>query len=267
MTVCGRLATMHISNGRAGSRGDKQMQLREMIKDAEKHGDLYGKRKIQIVRNPGEEPITFTASVQIQNDEEVKARLQFEIDRSTGDWVRNNPNAQERIRAISCSGEKFGMIIYPHHELTHNLPEVGWITSVYLYSFYTFGYRYIFQEPVNEIRKFILSSFIDDRENIADYSRIKSVSLAECKNHFTEEPKLGIIIPTDNATPVSIQVDLFDYHINFPLLLARDIIERLDSHLLDEGTFPTFFAPIICNKAIWHECIWDDLLGKPIDVK
>jgi len=144
-------------NCTAGSRGDKQMQLREKVKDGEKAGQLYGERKIQILKTPGKVPISLQGEVSMFERTPASARITFLSDARTQQWLRNNPREQERfLREIGQ--EKFTIYIGPPHELKSELSMAGWITSAYLFAFYTLGYRYILHPALDNVREYIWQS-------------------------------------------------------------------------------------------------------------
>jgi len=247
------------------------MQLREQIKDAEKDGTIYGERRVQIIPSSGETPIVLSTTGILNIGDTITGQITFELDKSTGKWKRNNPEAQERFLSLE-TGESFALIIPPHHELKPNLSEVGWITSAYLFAFYTFGYRYIFHPSLDIVREYILKSFDDLESASLEVPKLDNFGLTECKEHNLENPEIGIIIPTDRKTPIHIQVSFLDYHIRLPFHFVPHILQAMilsvpgvaDKFPEILGTETYLYSPITCNKSDMHVCKWDYVLGKSI---
>ena len=258
-------------NSRAGSQGDRQMQLREEIKDAEKAGRFHGERRVQIILSPGDEPITLKAAASMQVEETITGQVTFAMDDATGKWKRNNPKEQERFLSIEPDST-FSMLIYPHHELKPNLPEVGWLTSAYLLAFHTFGYRYICHESLEPIREYILCSFEKGSEEKLELPDSDAMRVQQCNAHFSENPQIGIVMPTDGKTPTYLEVSFLDYHIWLSFRFVPHILEQLIfsvpeiysqlPEITESGA--SLYAPIVCNKSDGHDCGWDYVLGKPL---
>jgi hypothetical protein len=175
-------------NSTAGSRGDKQMQLREKVKDGVKSGQLYDERQIQIITTPGKTPIKLRAKVNIQERDVIEGQITFQTDKGTGQWLRNNPGEQERF-LIATQKDKFALIIEPPHELKSELSPVGWISSAYLLAFYTFGYRYILDASLDIVRDYILKSFDDNASANLKIPKLDNFGLTEYKEHNFENPE------------------------------------------------------------------------------
>ncbi len=255
-------------NNRAGTSGDKQMQLREAVKDAEKKGELFGDRKVEVIRGPAEKPIRLQAQLRLEQNETIQGKIIFPLDR-TGEWARNNPKEHERFEALGRDNP-FSMIVYPFHELKPHLAEAGWITSAYLLAFFTFGYRCILNGNLDRVREYILRSFTDMPDQPPKFD---DFGIQECKSHFYQEPVIGLVIPLDGKTGVHLEISLFDYHVRLPfhhyvpqtlwaLIQRNEEISKEIPRLLAEGA--RLYAPIDCKKMDGHECLWDYVLGKPI---
>lgn len=165
-------------NSMAGSRGEKQMQLGEMVKDGDKVGTVYGERRTRVLLAPGEEPIDLRAAISLQEGEAaVRVRMAFMVDRTTGKWARNDPREQERFRSVELDRAISAMLIYPHHELRAGLPHAGWLTSAYLLAFYTLGYRYILNKSLDPVREYILSSLQCTSEEVLQFPQSDEIAL------------------------------------------------------------------------------------------
>lgn len=258
-------------NNTAGSRGDKQMQLREKVKDGEKAGQLFDERHVQILPGSGEEPVNLRARIVLSNDDMTKGQISFQVDKETGQWSRNNPSEQERFLGIT-KDRTFGLVVYPPHELRSRIARVGWITSAYLFAFYTLGYRYILMPGMQVVRDYILNSFDDDASDNLEVPKLENFGISECKVHYNEDPAIGLVIPMNREESDYLQVSFLDYHIRLPVYYVAYVIEAMiqsSSEIMKEiqenvGTERYLYIPIACNKSDGHECKWDYILGKPI---
>lgn len=253
-------------NNHAGTMGDKQMQLREAAKDAEKRGELFGGRTVEVIRGPAEKPIRLQAQLKLEQNEAIQGKIIFPLDRN-GEWARNNPKERERFEALG-KNNSFSMIVYPLHEMKLHLAEVGWITSAYLLAFFTFGYRYILNGDLDRVREYILRSFTDTPDRPPKFD---DFGIQECGTHYFQEPVIGLVVPLDGKTGVHLEISLFDYHVRLPfhhyvpqalwiLIQRNEEISKEIPRLLGEGA--RLYAPIECTKMDGHECLWDYVLGK-----
>lgn len=258
-------------NSIAGSYGDKQMQLRERTKDGEESGQFYDERRIQIITTPDKAPIKLNAKVCIQQRESIEGQITFEVNKRTGQWIRNNPMEKKRFLAAT-QNERFSLLIEPPHELRSELSPVGWITSAYLLAFYTFGYRYIFHTGLDVVRNYILKSFDDNENKNLETPKSPNFGLTECEKHNFENPEIALIIPMDKKTPIHLQVSFLDYHIRLPFHFVPQVLQAMilsvpsvarQLHNIS-GTDAVLYSPILCNKLDGHDCIWDYILGKSI---
>ena len=258
-------------NSMTGSRGDKHMQLREKIKDGEKAGQLYGKRKLQILTSPGEKPIRLRAEVNMQKGDIIKSQLKFQVNKKTGKWSGNDPREQEKF-LLETQDKKFTLIVEAPPGLDSVLAPVGWITSAYLLAFFTFGYRYILHSGLNLVRDYIVKSLDEEANAHLERPKLDDFGLTECKEHNFETPEICLVVPVDGKTCIYLQISFLDYHVRLPF---HGIPEILQGMILDVseyanrlpdliGTEGYLYCPISCNKADGHDCRWDNILGKPI---
>jgi hypothetical protein len=261
-------------NNTAGSRGDKQMQLREKIKDGERAGQLYDEREIQIITIPDKKPIKLRAKINIRKRDTFEGQIIFPVDKRTGQWLRNNPMEQERF-LTATQNDEFSMIIEPPHELKSVLPPVGWITSAYLLAFYTFGYRYILHPGLDIVRDYILKSFDEKTSVNLEIPKYDNFGLTECKMHNFEDTEIALIIPADENTRIHLRISFLDYHVRLPFHFVPHILQAIILSVPDianrfpemRGTEAILYSPIVCKKSDGHDCIWDYVLGKPLPNK
>ena len=257
-------------NSDAGKHGDAHIQLLEKVRDAVEQGRHYGYRLVQVVRGPAEEPINLRAYVSIRD--QLTVTLTFDIDKKSGYWARNNPKEQARFRSLGDRGESVSMILHPHHGVKPHLAKAGWVTSAYLYAFYTLGYRYIFHESLNIVREYIVRSFEDAAKEQLELPE-SEVFRFEMNTNAYENPQIGLVIPLLGDRPVYLQVNFLDYQVRLPCRFNAVILKGLiDARISDSeelisralATGNPLYAPIACNKLDQHDCIWDYVLGKPL---
>jgi hypothetical protein len=266
-----RVLLCKLCNNRAGSRGDKHMQLREIIRDANKDGQLYGERRIQIIIGPAETPVKLQATVAIQKGDIIQGRIVFQLNQKTGRWLRNNPKEQERFLAAT-QNDRFGLLVEPCKEIKPELALVGWITSAYLFAFYSLGYRYILHPSLDIVRSYILESFDTKAGANLAVPKAENFGLIECKQHYFENPKIGLVVPMNEETLIHLEVSFLNYHIKLPFHFVPHILQALILDRADvanqlsglKGSEIRLYSPILCNKSGEHKCVWDYVLGKPI---
>jgi hypothetical protein len=276
----GGLAKKHIvllcenCNSRAGQYGDSQMQLFQQIQDGDEKGDIYGKRKVQIADQDGNPLIKINANV--KKDKDTKAiTLSWKRDNKDA-WIGNDHRMKERFEGLLGKTEPLSISIdanpIKETEPRPELAPVGWITSAYLFAFYTFGYRYILHPMLDPIREYILSSFDKEQSKNLKMS-YPSFGLQEDKNKFTEAPTIEIIISLEPEVAY-LQIHLFTYQIKLPFhyvpialsafvhLQMPDINERLPE--LKKSGDLIYFEIVNHSKVHCAECPLDYVLGKPV---
>ena len=254
-------------NSRAGSHGDKQMQLLERVKKGEESGRLWGERRIQVLLPTAEQPVELRGEVVRSHD---KLDTQLKITRN-----RTSPDALARFKTLSERDETFTMLVYPPHELKPVLAQIGWITSAYLLAFYSLGYRYILQSDLDPVRSLVQASFTGNESARLGFLETDALGVFTCDIHFCDDPSIVLIVPLDGTRSTYLEISLFNYHIRLPfrcvlepeMLLA--ILSLRDpgawAHVAqDIGKAFALGIQIECSKANVHDCLWDYVLGKPI---
>jgi len=263
-------------NSLAGQYGDAQSQLIEQIKDGGNTGNLYGMRSIKL-KKADEDPITFNANISIENATN-KITISGKVDKNS-EWLNNDPKMQERFLQLVGKEEPVSIFIdakplgtiKPKSELA----PVGWITSAYLFAFYTFGYRYVLHPSLDSVREYISSSF--DKKNHTNLKTIPNVfDIREYSDKYFNYPEMELIVPLDNKKPVYLQVSILRYQINLPfhyvpsvlssIIYSRmpDFQERLPE-LQKSGSM--LYFQIKQKKIGGVDSLSDYLLGKPIPLQ
>ncbi len=250
-------------NHTAGSRGDKQMHLMEIVREGDDKGELYGERRVQLIQSPGEKPIEITVSVQMKGEKEITV---------TGHWGRSDPKERERFEALVGQQRPFSVVVHPYHELKPDLTRVGWITSAYLLAFFALGYRYIFHKSITPVREYILRSFDEQIDEQSEQPTSGAFGIREYYSQVFPHPEIVLAVPVDGKTFVHLEVNFLRYQISLPLHFVPSVLsqiygampdfdERL-SEVMKAGEY--FYSPIVCSKQDGHECLYDFLMGKPI---
>jgi len=258
-------------NNTAGSRGDKQMQLREKVKEGWKTGKLYRELPVEILPRSLGKPIKLHARVSFRPEEPNKGQLTFIGDRKSGQWSRNDPKELKRFQALAGT-EHFSILVHPHPELREDIARVGWLTAAYMLAFYTFGYRYILHRQLDPVRDCIVRSFGNVAQKNMKIPKSDDLRLQECKECYYEDPEIAMIVPLNGKVPVHLEVSFLDYHIKLPLHAAPLVLQALIDLNLDRaellpspaGSEPFLKVAVACTKRDRHDCRWDYVLGKPI---
>jgi hypothetical protein len=258
-------------NHTAGSWGDKQMQVSELVKQGDETGDLYGTREVQIIKNLGEKPIKMMVNVSRHLDDK-SFTIQGRIDKDLN-WVDGSPEDQARFREVYEKGERVTIIINPYRELKSQFIRAGWIMSAYLMAFYHLGYRYILHQSLDPVRDYLLQSFDPITAKDLIHPDDINFTVQEYKSEYFPDPELFFIYPLEFDQCVYLQVNCFKYEIRLPFRYVRSLFESLvreempdfDEKLPElQKAGGYLFFPIKQTKSDGNLSIYDFLLGKPI---
>jgi hypothetical protein len=258
-------------NHTAGSRGDKQMKVSGLVKKGDETGDLYGKREVQIIKNPGETPIKLIGTV-TRHPDDNSITITGRIDKNLN-WLDGSPEDQVRFREVYEKGEPVTIIINSYRELKTQFVHAGWITASYLMAFYRLGYRYILHQSLNPVRDYILQSFDPVAAKNLTHPDEVNFTVREYKSQYFPDPQLVFIYPLENNQRVYLQVSFFEYEIRLPFRFVQPILEGLVRMAMPDfnkklpelqktGDCLTF--PIQQIKADGNVSFYDYLIGKPI---
>lgn len=253
-------------NSTSGSRGDKQMQLLDRIRQGERTGEVYGKRRIQ-VHQPNERPIQLDANVR-ETDSAI-TQIAYRPDRV-------NPVERERFQDLLKRSEIFNVRIPPHHKLRPALARAGWITSAFLLAFYTFGYRYVLLDALTPVQQYILDSFASDKPDEIAIPESAEFDALLCDTCFSPDPEIALVVPIDGEKQAHLRVNFLNYHVDLPFRGSEEVLESLihssmpdlereGPKLAQQGVM--LYAPIVCTKMRPHDCLWDKILGKPLSAR
>lgn len=253
-------------NSEAGAKGDVQAQILERLNDTAGTDPRYGERRVEVFTSVLSVPIALNARV--EDPKNLTSRLVFALDKKKGQWARNNPDIREQVQKLFMNGGQVDLVVYPPRNLDAKLAQIGWLTSGYLLAFYTFGYRYIFNNALDPVRDAILSSFERDnaRQGIPDSTEI---GVEKYEESLCTSPRISLAIPCSGLVPVHLQVDYLNYRVSLPFRGSREMLQSiLGKHApaLPIGEQPAdyfYTRPANCTKTKPHECLWDYLLGKP----
>ena len=206
-------------NHKAGDHGDAQMGTLEKIREGQNTGQLYGERLVEIILPSDNTPIKLNANVTKIGP--AKVNLTFESPKGSKQWARNNPAEQERFQSAISANRPMRLAIHPVRQYQPVLAKVGWLTSAYMFAFYRFGFRYIFHERLNQVRRYILDSFETDSNSLSDIPKVDDLDMYVCNSHYESVPKLSVSIPIAGNTPVHLFISLLDYHVRISFHFNR----------------------------------------------
>ncbi|MEQ8676399.1 MAG: hypothetical protein RLP44_04930 [Aggregatilineales bacterium] len=197
-------------NSQAGSIGDNQMQEFEITRQGEKEGKPSRKRKMSFISRNRQE--SFSIYDYFNKEDGKSGSITFE---GTPDKFKYNKDYR-RIDELITNQEHFDLIVYPH-EASWDLAQVGWLTSAYLFAFYTFGYRYIFHNSLDKVRNYILRSFEGETKYDLEPNPLKNVCVSICNVHYEETPNILYILPKQGTDQIHfLEINFLDRHIRLP---------------------------------------------------
>jgi hypothetical protein len=257
-------------NHTAGSRGDKQMQVFELVKKGEETGDL-GRRRVQIIKNPGEKPIDMNVAI-IRNLDDNSFTITGRVDKDMN-WLDGSPEDQARFREVYKKQEQVTVIVHPYPEFKSKFVPAGWMTSAYLMAFYHLGYRYVLDSTLAPVRDYILKSFEPDAEKNLVLPDDDDFSIRKNESDYFPDPELFFVCPLEKNQKVYLQVNFLKYEIRLPFRYSRLVFEWIVKKSIPdiEDKFPELqkaggylYLPIKQTKADGNLTIYDFLLGKTI---
>ncbi len=152
-------------------------------------------------------------------------------------------------------------IIVMPHDANWQLAQVGWLTSAYLYAFYTFGYQYVLQSTLDPVRDYIKRSFSGITDNQLLLDKHKDILVQPCELHNFQEPNMEFIMHTQGSNvPCHLEISLVHYHIRLPIPLKSPIEISVDD--LPDSQM------VLAADATGHiphdeTCYWEELLAEP----
>lgn len=257
-------------NNTAGSKGDKQMQLMELIKKGEETGELYGKRIVEIRKKTKEPPVKLPVTI-FRNINDNSISITGSVDENIN-LPKISHKDQIRFKEIIESKLPVSITINPNQELRPGIVPAGWITSAYLMAFYGLGYRYILHESLNPVRQYIKQSLDQLSSKSLSLPKDENFTIREYKDKFFPEPELLFIYPLENGKRVYLQINFLKYEIRLPFRFVKKVFDGQISETISKSgiKFPVplpgdiLYFPILCTKMKNHECWYDFLLGKTL---
>ncbi|MBZ0292234.1 MAG: hypothetical protein K8L99_06665 [Anaerolineae bacterium] len=237
-------------NSKAGYRGDHEMQEFEIARQGDEAGTPTRKRRIIIRPSNGDQELQLRAFYKSTGDK--TASLTFRDHRNAFTYNEK----YRRYREYAEQQVRCDVYVLPHDANWH-LAQAGWLTSAYLYAFYTFGYRYIFHKSLDLVRNYILSSLDGSTNSSLDYRPDKVLSARTCSVHYSEQPNIMYMIPTLETAQIHfLEVSFLDYHVRLP---GRDV--HLVAKANEQTPDPDFQIGMASEGHIAHveRCHWDDL--------
>ncbi len=238
-------------NSSAGSRGDQEMQIYERTRRGELPSKMF------IMSHDGRNPITIPVYFKRLNSSEgVRYQIKTQVPR--GEW--NHNDRWRRYRDLSDTKSRFSAAINPN---PHNwqLAQAGWLTSAYLFAFYTFGYRYVLQTELDQVRNYIKRSFTGNVDDSLAPAPAKNLSVQTCEYCNYLEPEIAYVMKTiGTEEPHHLEVSFLDYHIRLPLPLQFPI--GIPADLFNDPKMK------LVQSAVGHiphegKCSWEETLNDP----
>ena len=140
------------------------MQIAEKVREGNKTGNLFGERLINLTSESNNKSVNLKVLLNVENEDQITI---------SGDWNRTNPKDRSAFENLIKQQKPISYVVHPLHDLKPSLARVGWITSAYLFAFYSLGYRYILHPGLDSVRAYIIKSFKSENEKLYKKSRIR----------------------------------------------------------------------------------------------
>lgn len=257
-------------NSKAGGNGDAAMQQIERYMRSREADEPYEAQVVEILAPPGQplDAIKLRATVRRQG-----AGVTIGVQRGR----KGQPlyNQQNWTRAKEYLRHGGSLLVNPYggdwqRGIAGKMPGVwkfaqaGLVTSAYLYAFYAFGYRYIFQSCLDLVRSYIKASFREQVDERLDFSNDKNMTVGEY-SHFHPDPEIGYFTPYREEVSPHIVVYFLRYFIRLPLRFSFivEFPENQRSNVTNE-----FSGAVMSGRShVPHlddsTCMWEVLFGEP----
>ncbi len=237
-------------NSSAGSRGDNEMQKHEQTR----RGQLPSKVCVYPPRKP---PFELDVFVTMPEDgPPYKTNIRIHVPQ--GEWTHNE--RWTKFREVADGQTQISLAV---NQFTADwkLAQAGWLTSAYLFAFYTFGYRYVFQSALDPVRDYILQSFEGQVDDRLYFDQKKDIAVQTCKTHNYQEPQIIYQMKTQGSdVPHHLEISLLDYHVRLPIPLK--VYEEVSAEFLPDP------QAVLAADATGHvphdaECLWEETFSEP----
>jgi hypothetical protein len=245
-------------NSDAGRAADASMQEFEKLHREVKSGSLSTPPRTQILAKDhlSKKPIRTGLFIEPKGENTIS----FSLDAAKTERHRRNNQAIAK-RIIEYLSEGPITIIVEPPSVNIALARIGWLTSAYLFAFYTFGYRYILQAKLDEVRTLIRESFSGRTNNTLEFAAEKQLTVARWDKVITDEPQIGMRIPADVSQSVYMRVDFRDVHVRLPVSYQYSI--AWDDEPTDKDLEREFFFDGTSHRPHNGICHWEDGFGNP----
>src|SRR3990170_5186583 len=241
-------------NSRSGSASEAALIEFEEFRKTHEAGQFF-RPSTRVFLIPGAEPADL-GSIPIKFHDEKNFRVTFPTNKKGHPLY--NPYEKVKFEQYFKQG-KCTVIVEEKYQAREKwkYAQAALLTSAYLLSFYSFGYKYVFRSCLDPVRSYILESFERNVDERLDGG--KEISVRMCSEHMNSEPEIDFF-PIVNDDPHYLEVSFLDYHIRIPyphpFVLNREIINsvrdlrtisiRVSDHRIHDGA-----------------CIIDFLIGEP----
>ncbi len=221
-------------------------------------GQFFRPRTRVFPSKGGYESAKFSSLVEVKEDKNG-LNLRFPINKKTGHPLYN-PKEKQKLEQYRAWGSCNVIVeeTYPFKDKWLSA-QVALLTSAYLLVFYSFGYRYIFQDYLDPVRDYILSSFEGNVDNRLDFQETKTVAVRACGQHFNKDPEIEFF-PADANSPYYLEISFLDYHIRLPYTYPFTVSKEL--LLLDKNVRA---ITMVASEHKVHSgiCNFNSLIGEP----
>jgi len=251
------------------SPADKQLQLYEKLRRGDETGELHGVRLVKFLEEGYETPVEVRANVQLDSN---SLHISGRVDKN-GHVADIHPNDRDRLQAIFSGQKKVAVTVNQINNYKPDMVPAACITSAYLMAYYALGYRYILQENVQIVRDYILSSFGTTSESL-QIPVDENFALEKYESDYYSDPFMTFVFPYGVKAKVYILVSFLNVAVRLPFVYEPSSLKLIVNFMAENfrkefqevvDKEQPFTLGILCTKTIVHDCLFDYLLGKPVD--
>jgi hypothetical protein len=210
-------------NNKAGTYCEAALQRFEELKQCHEANQFY-RPHIQALPAPGVgPPAQLRVPIELRKNE-TRATLTFPVDRKTGHpaYAPEELKKFEQYLTPQANAEgKAVVFVREGYPVQEEWPRVqaALLISSYLLAFYLLGYRYIFQDCLTPVRRYIsdllTTGEADDRLEVRESQNTAVWGCTECSRVAPEV--LFVIVPNTEAIPCHLRTNILDYHVRMPV--------------------------------------------------
>jgi hypothetical protein len=211
-------------NSLAGMNADAEMQEYERVSEgilanpAARAGIVH----VFVPTRPGLKHIKFRGTIQA-NESLNKAHIILEDPKSE----KQKANYQIILSRIQDYAKLGPISAAVELSVDPYLAQAGWLTSAYLFAFYSFGYRYILHRELDPIRHSILQSFSGavPVSDLLSPQTEKQTFVMRKRGYNYVDPEIRLFVTRTAEVPNHIQIYYLSVHVRLPFPILPGLVD------------------------------------------